>query len=298
MLARTLGLVVALALMAFATRSARLSAFEQHQNAQRYEDVYYLPPADWLPAMSLGYESALADLLWCRALVYFGEDLGARGAGRHIFQYADAILTLAPDFRAAYRWASTVIIYKVTPATLEEMQRGADYLRRAVQRWPDDGELRWDLGSYLRFEIAPHIKDDPNAKDRVLEEATMHLHVAGLKGAGPPWLALNNSTLLTRIGKKELAIRQLEEVYATVDDDATRADILIRLGELRSETYAAAIQAAWAAFETDRRQNFPYLSPHLFLLVGPKVANGYDQALAEGFIPDDTFVDETEDSAP
>src|SRR4051812_14264963 len=100
-LVRKVGFILGVCLLAAAIRWTRLQAFADHQQAQRYEDVYYLPPAEWLPAMSLGYTSALADLLWCRTLIYFGEEIGARGAVRHLFQYTDAVLALDPDYRSA-----------------------------------------------------------------------------------------------------------------------------------------------------------------------------------------------------
>ncbi|MFT3921891.1 MAG: hypothetical protein QM778_05095 [Myxococcales bacterium] len=279
--------VLALGGIALLARTTRLAAFEEHQAHERYEDVYYLPPANWLPAVSLGYTSAAADLLWCRSLVYFGEEIGQRGNVRHLFQYMDAVIALDPTFRAAYRWAATGIIYRPVPPTIDEVTRGADYLRRAVERWPNDGELRWDLGSYLRFELAPMVKNDPARKDRLLLEAAPHLHVAGIKGAGPPWLALNNATLLSRLGKKEQAIRQLEEVYATVSDEETRSDIMAKLTQLRSESYAEAVQVAVEQFEREREASFPYMSPDLFLLLGPKVSPGYPAAIAEHFAPPD-----------
>ncbi len=285
MFARRLGTVIALVALAFALRSVRLSAFADHQSSQRYEDVYYLPPPEWLPVMSLGYESALADLIWCRGLVYFGEELGARGPARHLVQYTDAILQLAPDLRAAYRWVSIGLVYRPVAATLEDFELGAQYLRRAVQRWPNDGGLRWDLGSYLRFEMAPHI-EDPREKDRVLEESAAHLHVAAVKGSGPPWLALNNSTLLNRLGQKELAIRQLEEVYTTVNDEETREQIRTRLAQLRTETYVEAIQAASEAFEAEHEANFPYVSSDMFLILGPRTTGRYAQDVAQHFILD------------
>jgi hypothetical protein len=282
---RRLAIILCFCLAAAATRWLRLDAFADHQRAEHYEDVYYLPPAHWLPVMSLGYTSALADLLWCRTLVYFGEEIGVRGSVRHLFNYTDAVLALDPDFRAAYRWASTGILYRPVAATLEEGLQGAEYLRRAVARWPNDGELRWEFGSYLRFELAPMLKKDPSAKDRVLAESATHLHVAALKGAGPPWLALNNSTLLNRLGQKEQAIHQLEEVYATVNDDETRTAIRERIASLRSETYAAALGVAIEQFDRERATNFPYMEEDLFLLVGLKVSPGYARAVADHFGP-------------
>lgn len=282
---RTAGLCLALVALGALTRSVRLQAFDQHLRSQRYEDVYYLPPAEWLPVLSLGYTSALADLLWCRSLVYFGEELGQRGPVRHLFQYTDAILTLAPEFRAPYRWAATGIMYRPVDPTFEEGLRGADYLRRAVARWPQDGELHWDLGSFLKFELPPLTKD-PKQKERLHEEAATHLHIAAIKGAGPPWLALNNSTLLTKLGRKEQAIRQLEEVYATVNDEQTRAAIAHRLAELRSETYVEALQVAAAQFEAEHAAAFPYLSSDLFFLVGEPLAARHLRDVAAHFVSD------------
>lgn len=284
---KRIAIVVALCLVAAVTRSLRLSAFDQHQRAQRYEDTYYLPPARWMPVVSLGYTTAAADLLWCRLLVYFGEELGAHGAVKNLFQYTDAIVTLDPKFRAAYRWAATGIVYRPVPPTLEEALQGAEYLKRAVAIWPNDGELRWDLGSFLRFEVVPLVKNDPARKDRLLAEAAPHLHIAGLKGAGPPWLALNNASLLTKLGKKEQAIRQLEEVYPTVNDDETREAIKQRLTQLRSESYAEAIQVAVEQFESERQANYPYLSADMFLLVGPKVAPTFPRNVATRFEPEE-----------
>ncbi len=277
--------VLALCFVALAARTLRLQAFAAHQDAERHEDVYYLPPPDWLPTMSFGYTSALADLLWCRSLVYFGEELAHRSPAKNVLRYTDAILALDPTLRAAYRWAATGIGYRLVPPTVEEVTQASEYLKRAVERWPNDGELRWDLASYLRFELGPRLSDDPARKERVLAEAVPHMHAAVLKGAGPPWLALNNATLLSKLGQKEHAIRQLEEVYPTLNDEAVRAQIRQRLAQLRSDSYAEAVQVAAEQFEEERQANFPYLDGDLFLLVGPKVAPAYPSAVANLFAP-------------
>jgi len=265
---------VALALMilvlALAVRTTRLSAVGQHARGQRYEDLYYLPSAGWLPVLSLGYRQALADLIWCRSLVYFGEELGHRSPVRYVYDYADAVLALDPDFREAYRWIATAAIYRPVAVTLENGLRAARYLERAVERWPSDGELHWDYGSLLRFELAP-LEKDPAKKRDLLTRAAPHLETAARLGAGPPWLAINSVDLLNKLGRTEQAIRHLEELYATVQERVVREEIEQRLARLRSETYAAGMRAAHEQFEQQRAGSYPYLSAGLFFLVGPRL---------------------------
>jgi hypothetical protein len=118
-----------------------------------------------------------------------------------------------------------------------------------------------------------------------MELSAPHLAIASSLGAGPPWLALNSASLLARVGKKEQAIKHLEEVYGTVQDDATKRQIEQRLSALRSEAFVEALRTANAEFEQARRAAYPYLSPSLFLLVGPRQAELAQQQLADRFLP-------------
>lgn len=280
--AATLLTVVALAAGAYLTRELRLTAFRWHLESQTYEDRYYLPPANWLPLMSLGFRSALADLIWCRSLVYFGDEMVHRGNVKHAFEYTDAVLALDPSFRAAYVWISTAALYRPT-ISYEEGLRATDYLKRALARWPNDGDLHWRYASILRFELAPMLDEGPK-KNHLMELSAPHLAIASSLGAGPPWLALNSAGLLERVGKKEQAIKHLEEVYGTVQDEATKLTIEERLRALRSEAFVEALRTANADFERARRKAYPYLSPGLFMLVGPRQAELGKELLANHFL--------------
>jgi tetratricopeptide (TPR) repeat protein len=283
-LARWLGAAALLVGLGAAIRSTRVVAFQHHHANDRYEDAYYLPPSQWLPPMSLGFRQAAADLLWCRTLIYIGEEFLRGGLLRHATAYADAIITLDPDFKAPYRWPATVSLYRPGEFDLDEVLSAVAYLRRAVKRWPNDGELAWDLGSTLRFEVVPHVTDAA-LKEKLEAEAADFLSTAALLGAGPPWLALNSSTLLTKLGKKEQAIRHLEEVYGTVQDPETKAQIAERLASLRSQTYAEAVREANEQFEQQRRRAFPYLSPTAFFVLGPRAEEQRFRLLGDHFLP-------------
>ena len=250
-------LVLSIVLLAWATRATRLVAFNAHHESQTYEDVYYLPPAEWLPVLSLGYRTAGADLLWCRSLVYFGEEFIRKGTVRHLFNYANAIIALDPDFKSVYPWVAMAAMYRAGDFDLKEAMHAADYLRTAVKRWPDDGKLAWELGSMLKFEIYPYVANDPALRDKISEEAAQHLSTAAVLGAGPAWLALNSSSLLQRLGKTEQAIQHLEEVYGSVPDESLKAEIAQRLASLRSETYAAAVSEANEQFEAQHQDSYP-----------------------------------------
>ncbi|HEX5655837.1 MAG TPA: hypothetical protein VFX59_01525 [Polyangiales bacterium] len=268
--------------MSFAVRATRLHAVEQHRSAQRYQDTYYLPRAEYLPLLSLGYQAALADLLWCKSLVYFGEELMHRGIVRYLFQYTDAILALDPSFREPYRWVSTAALYRPGQATRQEAMHAASYLERAVKRWPDDGELRWDYGSLLRFELAP-IERDPQRRQELLERAAPQLEAAARLGAGPPWLALNSAELLNKLGRTEQAIRHLEELRSTIGDPALLNDIDHKLQSLRTHTYLEALQTAERQFEEARLSAYPYLSHGLFLFVQGSPKPEYQDFVTQGF---------------
>jgi tetratricopeptide (TPR) repeat protein len=281
---RFLGGVLLMVALGAAIREVRLAAFAADQKSRRYEDAYYLPPSQWLPIMSLGYRTAAADLLWCRTLVYIGEEFLRGGLQRHATAYADAIITLDPDFKAPYSWPVTVALYRPGEFAQKDVFDAVDYLRRAVKRWPNDGQLAWDLGSTLRFEIMPMLKDAA-LREKLNNEAGDLLSTAAVLGAGPPWLALNSSDLLAKLGKKEQAIRHLEEVYGTVQDEATKQEIAERLAMLRSETYSEAVREANEQFERERQHAFPYLSPTAFFVLGPRAEIEHFRLLQDDFLP-------------
>lgn len=267
----------------YGTRELRLLSFHAHQQSQSYEDRYYLPPARWLPVMSLGFRAALADLIWCRSLVYFGEEMVHKGAVKYAFDYTDAVLALDPDFRSAYVWIGTASVYRGAEDLYTNGLRASRYLKRATERWPNDGDLHWRYGAYLRFELAPHLPEGAE-KNRLISLSAPHLAVAASLGAGPAWLALNSSAILWTVGQTEQAIRHLEEVYGTVQDENTKRIIEERLTALRSQAFVEALRAANEEFEQERQSSYPYLTPSLFMLIGPRLRETWHAQVANRFL--------------
>jgi tetratricopeptide (TPR) repeat protein len=161
-------------------------------------------------------------------------------------------------------------MYRPVETPLDDMRTAVAFLERGARRFPDDGEMAWDLGAALSFELAPRV-DDPAEKERLRALGVEHLETAARLGAGPDWLVFTNATQLRRLGRVEQAIRHLEEMYSMVRDAETRAAIERELAALRSERYAEAFRRANEELEANRLADFPYVPSDLYLLLGRRL---------------------------
>jgi hypothetical protein len=248
----------------------RVHAQETERSKQRYEDLYSIPAKQWLPLLSLGHRAALADLVWMSALVYFGEGVRNHGALSHVFTYADSILELDPDFRAVYHWLATAGLYRPQQLTRDDVDRTIAALERGANRFPDDGQLAWDLGATLSYEVPPMLPD-PAERDRFRERGAEYVARAVRLGAAPDWAVLSSSSTLMRLGRAEQAARQLEEIYAQVSDESIRSEIAARIAAIRSEAEAEALVEANREFDNQRAREMPYAPAEFFFWAGPAV---------------------------
>jgi hypothetical protein len=275
--------LLVLLLTAAAVDRVRARAQRHFIETQTYEDLYYLPPSDSLILGSLGHREALADLLWMKVLVYYGEELIHRGGLKNLFRYGDAVIALDPDFKRAYRWVAASAIYRLGDVTVDDVRAAIRYLEVAARRFPDDGELAWDLGANYAFELAPLLKDEERAAAK--RKGLEHMEAAALRKAGPAWLALQTAGELSSLGKREQAIRHLEDAYAIASDPEIKERIEQQLTALRSEAYTEALRRTAQELEAARQRDFPYLDTTLYMLVGPRPPFGGDAWLAQGFDP-------------
>jgi hypothetical protein len=283
--------VVALIAAALCAGHTRLDSQGHFASTRRYEDIYYLPPADWLKVFSLGYREALASLIWTQTLIYFGDEMVQRRPSKHLYRYTDAMLSLDPYFKRAYRWIASAGSYRVGTTGRPDILRSIDYLERAARLFPDDGEIAWDLASFYLYELRPHASSDKE-RDEANRKGLEHLQVAVLRGAGPAWLALNAASQLEKMGQREQQIAFLKEAYGQVSSDEVRQQIADQLGLLQSQSFAEAFTREQTQAEADRKRDYPFLDMDLFLQVGAKPAFDHVPLLRNGFDPSPVVEDE------
>jgi hypothetical protein len=230
------------------------------------EDVLYLPRPSALRAMSLGHPELMADLVFVRGLVYFGTQLEEKGEYRWLENYLDTITQLDPQWKTPYRWAGVATMYNGRPITNDMVKLSNHFLELGVRQFPDDWELPFMLGCNYLFELKT---DDPKQREEWRRIGGDWVRQAAIVGGAPSWVPLLAATIMREEGQEEAAVRHLEEVYVSTQDERTREEIRNRLLSLHATIDLAREERERAAFEAAWKQTLPYAPADLFVAIGP-----------------------------
>ncbi len=127
---------LALALCGFLTTAVMVKAAYVESPRGQKEHLYYFPNAKALHAYALGFDHAVADLLWMRTLAYFGGHYQTDQDYRYLANMLDVITQLNPRHTAAYYMAAVVL-----PWMVGALAESRALLHRAMVNFPEDG--RW-----------------------------------------------------------------------------------------------------------------------------------------------------------
>ncbi len=248
-----------------------------HEQVRETSEVYLLPPPQQLAAMSLGYKSALADILWAHVLTAQGFRMMEKRRFENLTRLYDAMNELDPTFRDPYLFADALITLQVGVTPREEVLKAREVMERGVKHRPLDGEIWLLLGQFVAY-VAPgsYLTDPKEQEAWRIEGAKMLAKAAELSSSDPSlaWQAIGGASILRRAGERDAAIRFLERALAVTDDDALKEHIKQQLKLLVEDKLAADYQSRQEAFKALRAQDPPTVSRTMFLLLGPPFDTG------------------------
>jgi tetratricopeptide (TPR) repeat protein len=244
-------------------------------------DVFALPPPNLLVAASLGYRSALADLLFTQTLVQYGIHGEERRRFDDVGKYLDSIAALDPLFCQPYKYADTFIIFQaVGSPTPDHVRHARRLIEEGTRNCPTSDVLFTSGAQFLAFIGPQWLEDEAEKKDFQSAAARLFARSAELASSNEnlQWHSLAAAGILTREGKREAAVAFLERVYAMTDSEELRAKALYDLGALAQEGAADAARKRTEAFNEVWRTSLPFVSRTRMLVVGPP----WDAALCAG----------------
>lgn len=170
-----------------------------------------LPTIATLKAISLGYDSVVADYYWMRALEFFGTGKYNAVGYPLLEPLLKRSLALDPYFKSAYTFAGTALtLPKMDPAKSNAL------LEQGLKYRPDV----WQIPFYLGFNRYYFQQDYAGAAEA--------LGIAAKFADAPPLTTQLATRLAAQAGKPEYGIQLIDQILEGVNDEQTRASYLER----------------------------------------------------------------------
>lgn len=243
-LATALALLLAAALWLGATRLAT-AADARRGTWPKTAQTAFVPPREVVRFFP--YRELLADVLWCRTLVYLGGGWGESQLAQ-LDDFLDDVIAADPRFKPVYEWAAYAVTYKGGTATQAEFADSIRYLEMAMKQYPDDYLYPWIAGARYYFDMW---SEDKAVTRRYRERGARLIEAAMEKSNAPPDLASTAAAMRGALGQHQRALDNLKRMILITDDKDARAKMLHQLrvedpGLADAvEAEAEALRAAW-----------------------------------------------------
>jgi hypothetical protein len=234
-----------------------------------------------LIALSLGYRSALADVLYTSTVISYGIHHEEHRRFEFVGQYLDSIVALDPLFCQTYRYADMFLTYQPVGApTPDDVRHARRLLEQGLEMCPNDGYQWLSAGQFMAFIGVQFLTDDAEKKEFRLAGAKILARAAEMvsDNENVQWQALAAAGIFTIEGHREASISFLERLESVTDSEELKTKVSRRLESLRGERTSEQRARHDKAFNRMWRDDLPFVSRTGVLVVGPP----YDPARCAG----------------
>lgn len=204
------------------------------------EALVFVPDGQTLRIAATGLEEPIADLLWVRAVLIFGErydETGDEVWTRWLRAMILAVDDLDPDWRTPHFWGGLML------RVSGDLEGSDEVFRRGERSHTDD--------SFFPFALAINAWMYHEDHDAAAEHAERAAH----KPKAPGWYGAAAAAFRSQAGDRRAAIRFLEESRDATTNDALRRDSERQLRRLYHDEMVSSWEApcrAWYAEKGER----------------------------------------------
>lgn len=236
----------------------------------RTSSMVFVPPVEVVRFAP--YRELLADVLWCRLLVYYGSNWGGDGDLSQVEDLLDDIIALAPRFKPIYEWAAYAVTYRTGTANQEEFQSSLRYLERGMREFPDDYHYFWTAGTRYYFDLW---SPDENVKRRYRERGAELIEQAMTRPNAPQDLATTAANMRSKLGQYQRGLDNLRQMILSTSDEDAREKMLARV-RVADPGLAEELEHAARALNDTWRASLPMVPLDFFVLLGTKPSPAID----------------------
>jgi hypothetical protein len=211
---------------ALASQALTQRAFETRWPVRAFEQFLYLPSGRNNKALTLGFSNLAADILWVRAVSYFGGHMLTDTKVPWLNSILVQVTTLDPTFQYPYLFGGMALALNQ-----ETGEESIAMLVRGMANYPGD----WRYPFYIGFNAFYNQHDSRRA-------AQFMTYAASLPGS-PEYLPRLAASLLAQSGGVAAAIQFLETMAESARDEAARANIRHKIEDLRANRIPESLRA-------------------------------------------------------
>ena len=258
-----------------ATQVTRGSLARDYTRALTKRDIYTLPSPRQAIVFSLGYRSALADLVFAHVLVQSGLHLQDHRRFDTLTAYLDTVNALDPKFATPYHLADTLLTFQAGKPNLRDFRDARAVLERGMHELPYDQELHLIAGQYLAYLAPSHIArlDSQEEADRwKLAGARALARSCELIGRNEniPYQCITAAHIFDAAGEHQAMYRFLERVLAVNDDEEIRKLAFGYMGRSLGRVEEEAAQRRFNELDLIRKSDLPFVGKNRYLLLPPR----------------------------
>jgi hypothetical protein len=172
-------------------------------------ELMYFPSGKFMSAVTVGYDNLAADLVWLRAIQYYGEHRVTDLKFEYLGHILDILTTLDSRFVSAYTFGSLLLADDA-----DEPDRALALLDKGMRNNPDD----WRIPFIKGFIYYVFLRDFPSA-GRYFKLSS------GIEGA-PDMAARFASFAFQRGGDRITAVNLWSELYARSNNEVEKLTAL------------------------------------------------------------------------
>jgi hypothetical protein len=206
---------------AIAALQVRIDA--EMRTAAKEKEELVLRSGHVLKELSLGYESLLANIYWTRAVQYYGERMGTKGANYELLApLLDITTTLDPKLIVAYRFGS-IFLAERGSAGPGRTDLAIELVKKGIAANPSEWRLYMDMGFLYYWRL----NDYPNA-------SATYLAGSRISGA-PPWMKFMAARIAEQGGSIQTSRAIWSELYETTKDPNLRKKAVQEIEGLKAQ---------------------------------------------------------------
>ncbi len=204
-------------------------------------EARFLPSGKFLQGATLSYDELSADLLWIKAIGYFGTHYSSDKDYTWLSHLLEIITTLDPAYEEVYELGAIIL-----SSEIGNISKSNELLLKGMNNVPVQDDRYWYLPFHIAFNNMFYIGDN--------RTAAHYFEIAARSHNSPRYLPLLVSRLYANTDNIALALPFLQEMISQAENEEIRQTLIRRMNDIYIKQHTNLLNRACERFKHETGQ--------------------------------------------